>query len=74
MSTCRGRNSAIIFFTFSQSGSTPKGRNLILQEQALFQSRSCFRRVVLSREANRKSLKLFPFVKMVEITKKREII
>ena len=48
----------------SQEGFTLKGKNLLLLEQILcFKSRPYFERTALSRKVNKKSQKLFPFVK-----------
>ena len=59
-----------ISFTYlrlSQEGFTLKGKNLLLLEQILFfKSKPQFERAISAREANRKSPKLFPLVKMAE--------
>ena len=63
MYTLRGSNSAI--FISSEWGSTLKGMNLLLEEQIhSFMSRPPFGKV-LYRRANRKTQKLFPFVKIM---------
>ena len=54
------------FLLPSPMGSTLKRKNLLLEKQILsFMSRSLLGRILLLRKANRKSQKVFPFVKMV---------
>ena len=66
--TSQGKQLFHLHFHFpSQLGSTLKGKNLLLKEQILsLKSRPYFERTSSSREANRKSQKLFPFVKIVD--------
>ena len=69
MGTLHGEQLCDFLFASLHSGSTLKGNNLLPSEQILsFKSRPHFHfvRASLSKEANRKSKKLFPFVKMVE--------
>ena len=60
----------ILLFTYlfpSQEEFTLKGKNLLLLEQILsFKRKPQFGRDMSAREANRKSQKLFPLVKMME--------
>ena len=66
--TFRGSNSVIYIFAslLKRNLLTNKKKLLYLEQILFFKSKSQFARAVLAREANRKSQKLFPFVKMVE--------
>ena len=59
--------SSYVLFCRPSQESTFTGKNCSPKEQILpFQSRPYFERAALSRKANRRSQKLFPFVKMIE--------
>ena len=66
--TFRGSNSVVyIFASLLKRGLLLKGTILLLSEQILsFKSKSQFGRIMSARDANRKSQKLFLFVKMAE--------
>ena len=68
MGTLSGETTPIfIFATRLIKWSTLKGNNLLPLEQILsFKSRPYFDRAALSKKANKKSQKLFPFIKMIE--------
>ena len=68
MDTLSGGNNSVCFIaSLLNQGQLKRGKNLLPSEQILsFKSRPKFGRSVLSREANRKSQKSFPFMKMVE--------
>ena len=64
----RGNNCYLHICFPSQEGFTLKGKNLLLLEQIHpFESKPQVTRAMSAREANRKSRKLFPLVKMAEI-------
>ena len=65
--TFRGRNSVIFNLTsLANRGQHLRERISALKSRILFfKSRPCFKRAALSRKANSKSEKLFPFVSMI---------
>ena len=70
MGTLSGESNQAIFIFFLPSHwrSTLKGKNLLPREQILsIKRRPPFGRVSSLRQANRKSRKLFPFLKMRKI-------